>query len=271
MNKLYFLLGAKDPEMDMMEKLLEKIGMPFAYATVGGVRVHAGNAYKAYPVVVLDGHRLVLVECEPANIADFPDFIRIDHHRPGDPGYDLGPADFWKASSIGQLHETLLREPTWEAIVMAAHDHCFQAALNNECGDVTAEEVLSLKISEIAKSARVTEDEVRDSIDAYAFELQYSPKMVIGSEFVHDLRRFDLGVGYSLKLLTAQVAAAMSGHGALLRHRHETNGPDVWSLRGYIAPETVVAFMETWAPAHGLVRIHGNPQRWYAGGYVVSK
>jgi len=27
----------------------------------------------------------------------------IDHHEEGDPGYDLDPADFWRASSLGQV------------------------------------------------------------------------------------------------------------------------------------------------------------------------
>lgn len=152
---------------------------------------------------------------------------------------------------------------------MAAHDHCFQAAMRGEWPGISPKDVLEVKIRGIAASTGATEDEVLDWIDGYASDIDYSPEVQIGDQLVRDLRRFDLGVGYSLKVLAAQVAGAMSGHAVLLRHRHREDGPEVWSLRGNARSETVLAFMNDWAPAQGLENIHGNPGREYAGGYVA--
>ena len=46
LNRLW-VLGAGDPEMAAIEKLLQDAGEKFTHATVAGVRVHPGNAYKA--------------------------------------------------------------------------------------------------------------------------------------------------------------------------------------------------------------------------------
>jgi hypothetical protein len=58
-----------------------------------------------------------LVEC---GFAALPDVARIDHHRPGDPGYGKPPSEFMAASSIGQviaaLNELALLPQEWEMI-----------------------------------------------------------------------------------------------------------------------------------------------------------
>lgn len=75
-------------------------------------------------------------------------------------------------------------------------------------------------------------------------------------------------MGYSLKLLSAQVAATVEGVAVLLQHKDVEGGPVKWSLSGEVLPETVEAFMEGWGPAQGLEKIYGVPSRGYAGGYV---
>lgn len=125
MSRLW-VLGASDPEMVMIEKLLRDCGERVAYALgENGQRVHPGNAYRDASAIVDNPDafdQVVLVECdlirfeeqlfglggEPISEANV---IRIDHHRPGDPGYGLPPEQFLEASSIGQvlvlLSETL--------------------------------------------------------------------------------------------------------------------------------------------------------------------
>lgn len=105
MTSRIWILGASDPEMAAIEELLGKCGETVAYATVGGTRAHAGNAYMAepqYPYDRIDGD-LYLVECAFAIDCDARTVHTIDHHRPGDPGFGAPPEEFLRASSLGQV------------------------------------------------------------------------------------------------------------------------------------------------------------------------
>lgn len=266
---VFIIGGAADPEMRMMESIIHEAGMPFAYATAGGKPCHPGNAYKADPVVVPEGYNLVVIECEPANIGDFPDAVHIDHHRPQDPGFNMGPAQYWEASSVGQLHRLLGIEPTQAAKVMAAFDHCFPAAVMGQCPGVSSNEVLGLKIEEIAKGTGMASEDIRGRIVFFRGLLAGVPDVVIGEQVIKDLRVHYMGEGYSLDLLTAQVAAAIEGIATLVRLRDRAGEPEKIALSGNARPETVQTFLEKWAPAHGLVRTYGVPARGYAGGYVA--
>lgn len=269
MAKYFFLGGAPDPEMRMMESIVREAGMPFAYATAGGKLCHPGNAYKADSVKVPEGQRLVVIECEPANIGDFIDVVRIDHHRPQDPGFHMEPTQYWEAASIGQLYRLLGIEPTQAAKVMAASDHCFPAAVRDKCPGVTANEVLSLKMTEIAEGTRMPENDVRERIVFFRDEIAEAPEVIMGGQVIKDLRAHYMGEGYSFDLLTAQVAVVMEDQAALVRLRDRAGEPEKIALSGNAIPETVRAFLEEWAPAHGLVRTYGVPARGYAGGYVA--
>jgi len=114
-----WILGAPDPEMDAIECLLWGIGETVAYASVGTNQVHSGNAYEA------DGwiggsdrpSSIFLVECGfcPGLQLEFEaenhtPITRIDHHRPGDPGYGQPPGKFLWASSVGQVISQLASE-----------------------------------------------------------------------------------------------------------------------------------------------------------------
>src|SRR5690606_34885663 len=103
-----WLLGAPDPEMEMIEGLLRECGETVVYATTGdGERVTAATAYRCPVPEVPDGVVVYAVEC----VDVLPDgwWVRIDHHRPGDPGYGRPPSEFLAASSIGQVIAELAR------------------------------------------------------------------------------------------------------------------------------------------------------------------
>lgn len=316
MTKIVYLIGVDDPEMRAIERLLWHAGVCTAgekylvsYAIADGRRVHPGNAYAADPIELGAGDTLVRIECQPREIAAGVKVVVIDHHRDGDPGYGLPPAQYWEASSLGQLHRLLEENVSlwpshkfeigmdWPAnaafgteIVpalnaelggrdvveaLAAMDHCFAAAVRGECQKVvrvgpSPEEVLAVKCREIATSTKATEEAVRSRIEFFRAELAKSPEEAIGEQIVRDLRRHDLGFGWSLDLLTAQVAATIDGHCALLRHRDRADGPEKNSITGHFRPETIRAFLEAWAPAHGLEKMYGSPARGYAGGYVKA-
>jgi len=114
-----WILGASDPEIYEIERLLRGVGETVAYASVGANWVHPGNAYEA------DGwiggpdrpDLIVLVECGfcldlqlEFEAENYTPITRIDHHRPGDPGYGQTPEKFLQASSLGQVISQLASE-----------------------------------------------------------------------------------------------------------------------------------------------------------------
>jgi hypothetical protein len=107
-----WVLGADDPEMSVIEQLLRACGETVVYATIGGHRVHPGDAHRADMPYFKGIYRVYVVECAWLGMGDGTqddDPIRIDHHRPGDPGYGVPPAEFLRGSSLGQVIEELAR------------------------------------------------------------------------------------------------------------------------------------------------------------------
>jgi hypothetical protein len=104
MNCLW-VLGASDPEMEAIERLLAQAGQKVAYATVAGERASPDSAYQADGTT--SGHPeepVLFVECSVRGIKPW---LVVDHHRPGDPGYRVPPEEFLPGSSIGQVISVL--------------------------------------------------------------------------------------------------------------------------------------------------------------------
>jgi len=265
--KYQFLLGADDPEMREITKVLEEQRQDYAYAFCDGKRVHPGNAYKATPFSELQNETtLVLVECEPANLPK--QYLRIDHHRPLDPGYAGTAERYWEASSLGQVFALLeLSNSTQEQRVLAAMDHCPAQAILGQCPDVTPEEVLARKVAEITLALHISTDEVYARIQVMQERLRTAPEIEIGGQKLRDLRNYDNGTGYSLDLLAAQVATLAGGYAVLLLTHDRGETRDKWTIAGHCTPACIEAFMHDWAPRQGLTGIYGVPARGYAGGY----
>lgn len=127
----FFILGADDPEMQAIERLLSAAGAMFAFAAMDGKRVTPGTAYQADGVsahipddaigmprddwtgeeMPTAARGTVWVECGPAG-RDWPvlDTVGVcDHHRPGDPGHGTSPSEFLAGSSVGQVIAVLAR------------------------------------------------------------------------------------------------------------------------------------------------------------------
>jgi hypothetical protein len=112
-----WVLGAEDPEMGVIETLLRACGERVEYALARGERVSPREAYQARlsPSADLrDVTEVILVECDLVGneIAHINSVRRVDHHRPGDPGYGQPPEEFLSASSIGQTIEILAHTRT---------------------------------------------------------------------------------------------------------------------------------------------------------------
>lgn len=95
------ITGANDPEMALIRDVLDSAGIAHEQATCRGRPVYPGNAYRADAPTPADDQRLVAVECAWAG-QPRPHVV-IDHHRPGDLGYQASPAHFLSGSSIGQV------------------------------------------------------------------------------------------------------------------------------------------------------------------------
>ena len=112
-----WILGAADPEMAEIERLLDSVGERWHHATSDGVRCSARTAYAMDRVECDPGEEIILVECDGDGLDETGRVRRIDHHRPGDPGYGRDPGEFLAASSIGQVvaHLSACHQmPAWE-------------------------------------------------------------------------------------------------------------------------------------------------------------
>jgi hypothetical protein len=261
-----FVLGADDPEMKRIVLFLEENGEEYIFATRDGKRTHPGNAYEANNDYDLsEFSEIVFVECWVDGIE--PNKI-IDHHRPGDPGCGKLPELYWEASSLGQLHAFLEVDPAPGDKILAAMDHCFNAAIQGLCPGVSAEEVLEVKVKDgIMATHNVSREDVMTIISNWReqFESSDNDTVVIGGESVI-LVDEHTGFGYSLLYLTAQVAAVLCHKPVILRVKDTVNAPvDRLMLCGDVSGETVRNFLAD-NPLN-LERLFGSPERGYAGGY----
>jgi len=107
-HDIQFVLGAADPEMAAIERLLREAGLRVIHALgPDGARVRPADAYRvaALSEPIPAGATVYRVECDGPAIPT--DAVVIDHHRPGDPGYGRPPAEFMATSSIGQVVQIL--------------------------------------------------------------------------------------------------------------------------------------------------------------------
>jgi hypothetical protein len=281
------VLGADDPEMQEINRLLTLHELEFSFAAVRGVRCHPGNAYVADSIVSPHGVHVaelagpyngtVFVECRPQDVPLAEKHTRltvIDHHETGDPGYDREPSDFWEASSLGQVVCWLVAggrevEVTQEMRVIAAMDHCRQAAIRGECPGITKEEVLARRVASIVERHQLTTETVQGMIADFAAEFQVRKPIAFGGGAVIDFTDRHLGVGYSAAWLSAQTALDMLGLTALARNNESPDPADEKiMLTGHATPRMVEYFINVHAPARQLIRIFGVPKRGYAGGYI---
>lgn len=109
-KKRIWILGAPDPEMEAIEKLLKEAAEQVAYATLSGVRVRPDDAYKASGTSseIPAGTTVYAVECGGPGVP--AGALKVDHHHPGDPGHGRPAAEFLPAASLGQVVSELARK-----------------------------------------------------------------------------------------------------------------------------------------------------------------
>lgn len=261
-----WVLGAPDPEMELIERLLRGLGESIVYATdESGRRVHPGSAYRCPVPSVPEGATVYAVEC----IDELPaGWIRIDHHRPGDPGYGRPPSEFLPASSIGQVLVELDRlgvaaripaKAILDAILAAAADHCLAAAYRGECPGVDPDALMRWRVETRATFQRRPSADILADVERAREALRKAPTTDIGGCAVRDLRD---------RAIPELPDAAMREGVAYLATVSDRDGRTRIIIGGHTTPKTVQAFLTEWVPAQGLVDIYGDPARGFAGGYL---
>ena len=259
-----WVLGASDPEMDAIKRLLAWRAHVVATAA-DGRRVRPETAYAATVPDMAKG--TVWIECRRdrwlASEMRARGATLIDHHAPGDPGYGRPPADYMEASSLGQVLVMLRVEPTAEHRIIAAADHCLGAAYAGRCPGVSPGTLLDWRMSSRAEHQRRPVKVVIADVRAAIRRLRVCPSIVLGGVLVRDLRPGTLPelpdvCGY------AGVAAVYEMPMPDGRMKVGIIGAGIGTASG---PAPVEAWLRGEGPAAGLTGLYGDPARGYAGGY----
>lgn len=259
--KKIIIFGASDIEAERARKIAKEVGLTTATATCNGEKVNPGTAYKADGYIIDDNNgddieSSIVFECSRNASGKLPVLAICDHHNPGDPGFNLGPKEYLKASSLGQLLSLLEIEATQEDKVIAAADHCLTAAYQGECPDVTAELILALRLQELSQRYAANEAEVLAGIEE-AKNLIMSPWswVEIAKESIPDLRQY----GVKPYLLEAGTITGLAFLGCV-----DTRNQKKVMLNG--SSTIIKDFLDGTANDLGIVKTYGNPNRGFAGG-----
>lgn len=258
-----FVLGAQDPEMREIERVLRRDKHSFVHAAYRGERCVARTAYEAgnvvrmsraghpMPAVLLPAAPAVFVEC---TVQGHEPVMRVDHHHPGDPGYEKTAEAYLEGSSLGQVLRLLEMEANETQRLLAAADHCLTAAYQGICPGVDPGELLFQRAAWQAKMSGRTLSDVVDGIFHAAKQ-------------VH--RHYDSESGEALFLDPTEVpldlAEGAAYAGKPVRYRQLLPGGEIKEmLKG-----AQLAHIERFLAEHRAAgrKVYGNPHRGYAGAY----
>lgn len=165
-----------------------------------------------------------------------------------------------------------------EFVYIAAADHCITAAYGKSCPGIDSDEFLSWRTRELG-TFWTCESEIRERITE-------ARRALMSATFVY-LKFHDVYTDAGTTNVCVQFARDMRGAQSLLASKElaeaaamtgETyiEGPIVGIdgrrkiiCRGNPGAGAVEDFMNSWAPANGLVEIYGDPNLGFAGGYEV--
>ena len=210
MENTVFVLGAHDPEMRKIEELLVLLGYPFSYALQGIERSNVSNAYKSSHFDFFESS-IVYIECNAVHKSHIE--VLIDHHNPGDYGYDLDSDSFVEASSLGQffkyilindydyvttllkldqspkkdiLSEHMYYDNGWfldtangtaripdEIVLLSGIDHCLIDAYKGKCSGIDTYNLFNVRINQISDDLSVPISLLFDLVEKYENKLRY--------------------------------------------------------------------------------------------------
>jgi hypothetical protein len=259
-----FLLGAQDLEMREIQRVLAATGMKYLHASHDGIRCSARSAYGANgavltgrgqmsrAAVVLPHAALIMVEC---HLLGHVPVARVDHHYPGDAGYDRPPREYLAGSSLGQVLMLLEMEPDSTQRLLAAGDHCLSAAYQGQCPGVDPHELLFLRAAwRASMSGRSLCDVMSGVLDAASRLKQHFDSDVAESVFLDPVE------------VPLDLAEGAAYAGTPIRYRELLPSGEMKEMLKGAAPENIERFMQGHADAGRSV--YGNPFRGYAGAYL---
>lgn len=250
--KYFFILGARDPEMMEIMRVLKEHGHPFALATIKGVPVRSRDAYHAtgFEGLLPKDHQIVFVECAVMGL--LPDEV-CDHHNPGDPGYGLAPDQYMKGSSLGQILELLGLEPTPEQRIIAAADHCLRHAYAGQCPGVDPKDLAAWRERSRAEIRGISVEEMRRQIEEATQQLREAPRIYIAGE----------EVAWFPGPMHEQIPEASARTGIPFCYARREGSRGKCGIMG--APPHVI---RAWMRECSLKDVYGDPARGFAGGYL---
>lgn len=247
-----FILGAPDPEMEEIERVLRANKCEVRYAMLRNRRVRAeyANTADAISDGALPAEReIVFVECRVMGLS--PAYI-LDHHQPGDPGYEGTPAQYLESSSLGQVLAHLGLEATEEQRLIAAADHCPSQAYRGECPGIDVQALARWRTASRAQRRGISEEEMERLIEEAKVMLETAEHIPFCGTLLPwlDSRK-------------GEVTEASARYNIPFMYRDVTKeGKQKAGIMG--APAHVIS---AWMKECGLPRVYGNPHRGYAGGY----
>lgn len=149
-----------------------------------------------------------------------------------------------------------------ECLLMAAADHCLAAAYRGECPGVDPDALMRWRVESRAAFQRRAAEDVLADVERAREALRAAPTLTLAPGLeARDMR------GQHIPELPE--AAAREGICVVA----DLPGPDgrVKVVCQSGEPEQIAAFIERWAPAHGLTDIYGDPARGFAGGYLEEQ
>lgn len=259
-----FVLGAQDPEMREIAKVLRKENRAFVHAAKDRLPVSSRSAYDADSVVrmtrsgrssaalLLPQAPAVFVEC---TLQGHTPTLRVDHHNPGDPGYARPPEQYLEGASIGQTLGLLEMEPTPTQRLIAAADHCLTAAYQGACPGIDPSELLFLRASWRAKMSGRSLGDVIEGILHAAKQVR---------------RYYDSEFGESVFLDPTEAPLDLPEGGAYagrpVRYRALFPGGELKEMLKGATPAHIERFMAS--HRNQGREVYGNPYRGYAGAYL---
>jgi len=262
--RTFYLLGAHDEEMKEIRDLLFRLGAEYAVALKDGHRVRRGEAYEADSATrpIPEDARLVTVECGAKGLEVD---LEIDHHFPGDPGYDAPPEKFWEGSSLGQIVADVMANlpEKWDEAnlsegellrlkMVAAADHCLGAAYAGKCPGIVPMKLRMERAKAVVKRHGGTIRRVFSTQERTGRHLLECPRVNLGGDIV----AIDARALRNAPFLNE--AACLFAGGPVLARR--SNKVVILNAD----PRSVIAF-KLWATAEGASDTYGSPTRGFGG------
>jgi hypothetical protein len=198
-------------------------------------------------------------------------------------------------------------DPTPEQRLIAAADHCLAAAYRRECPGVDPDALMHWRAASRAAFQRRNLADVLADVEQARKAIRTAPEVVLLPSTGQHCGNLRSNCGCGEKSYGSGDPGASTSYGTgdcycrcedcspvtardLRAHGQLRELPEASAREGicFIAeglplpdgrrkvvcqsgsPDQIRAFMETWAPAQGLVDIYGDPARGFAGGYLPA-